>query len=347
MKKFLILAAFVLAAAVSGTAQTYDSGHKYGLFSNLEIGIAGGYSHGLGEAKGQNFGAELLITKRIGDYWRIRGVAEVNGLINNGFDRYGKGMAGLSFDLLPFYLFADYGAAYNPSSASRFGLAMDGGIGLQFKVGGGSLYTEAAVDRVNSGTAWQSNASVKVGYLASLGITESDRVAISIDNNMRSEYGELKGENQLLRTEAKKAADTNEQLQATLERATALCESLEQRLNDCTAKVKETDGTSNTLVPIYFEYASSCLTPIEEEKVALIAEAINADHTDNIYMVEGYCSANGDPYRNQKLSEERAYTVFYALIEHAVNSTRLVVVGNGMTDKDAPLEQKVVVKKSF
>lgn len=352
MRKFLTLAALVLAAVISVTAQSrqydYDSGHKYGLFSNLEIGAAGAYSIGLNEAHHQNFGAELLVTKRIGDYWRLRGVAEVNGLVKNGFDRYAKGMFGVSFDLLPFYLFADYGAAYNPSAASSFGLAMDGGIGLQFKVGGGSLYTEAAVDRVNSGTLWQSNASVRLGYLAHLGITERDRVNVDIDRNIRTTYGELKTENQLLKSEAQKITQANEQLQSTLERATLLCEQLEKKLTDCNEATRQAEQNCQNAWPsIYFEYASSFLTTIEEEKVAMIAEAINADRSDNVYMIEGYCSANGDPYRNQKLSEERAQAVFFALVANGVDSTRLFMVGNGMSDRDSALEQRVIVKKSF
>ena len=97
MRKFLTLAALVLAAVISVTAQSrqyaYDSGHKYGLFSNLEIGAAGAYSIGLNEAHHQNFGAELLVTKRIGDYWRLRGVAEVNGVDSTRLFMVGNGMS--------------------------------------------------------------------------------------------------------------------------------------------------------------------------------------------------------------------------------------------------------------
>ena len=232
--------------------------------------------------------------------------------------------------------------------ASEVWLRMDGGIGLQFKVGGGSLYTEAAVDRVNSGTLWQSNASVRVGYLAHLGITERDRVNVDIDRNIRTTYGELKTENQLLKSEAQKITQANEQLQSTLERATLLCEQLEKKLTDCNEATRQAElNCQNAWPSIYFEYASSFLTTIEEEKAAMIAEAINADRSDNVYMIEGYCSANGDPYRNQKLSEERAQAVFFALVANGVDSTRLFMVGNGMSDRDSALEQRVIVKKSF
>lgn len=346
MKKFILFAALLLATIAATAQRDYDSGHKYGLFSNLDVGISGQYAHNFADKKG-NWGADLRMTKRIGDHWRLRGLVDVNGFVNNGFDRYAKGLVGISFDALPFYTFFDYGFNWNRSSQSQFGLAGDAGIGFNFNIGRGlSLYTEVGADRINNGEDWQSNGFVKVGYSASLGITEADRVAIDIDRHVHSEYGELKGENQILKSEAKKAAETNEQLQATLERATALCESLEKRLNDCTETTRQA-VTANPLPPIYFEYASAYLTPIEEEKVAMIAEAINADNPVNVYMLEGYCSANGDPYRNQKLSEERAQTVFFALVQNGVESTRLVIVGNGMTDKDAPLDQKVIVRKAI
>ena len=78
-----------------------------------------------------------------------------------------------------------------------------------------------------------------------------------------------------------------------------------------------------------------------------IARAINADETDVMYAIEGWCSANGDPYKNQKLSEERAMAVFLELKRLGVDSTRLFIVGNGMGDEDSVLEQKVVVRKTF
>lgn len=348
MKKFILFAALLLATIAATAQRDYDSGHKYGLFSNLDVGISGQYAHNFADKKG-NWGADLRVTKRIGDHWRLRGLVDVNGFVNNGFDRYAKGLVGISFDALPFYTFFDYGFNWNRSSQSQFGLAGDAGIGFNFNIGRGlSLYTEVGADRINNGEDWQSNGFVKVGYSASLGITEADRVAIDIDHNMRSTYGEIKQENALLKSEAKKKDEESAKLQDLLERSTAALELATQRLNNCQDEAqKASENCQSTLPPIYFEYASAYLTPIEEEKVAMIAEAINADNPINVYMIEGYCSANGDPYRNQKLSEERAQTVFFALVQNGVESTRLFIVGNGMTDKDAPLDQKVIVRKAF
>jgi hypothetical protein len=88
----------MLLAAATAQAQTtkYDNGYKYGLLSNIEVGVGGIYSYEITNAQHhKNAGAQLLLTKRIGDYWRIRGVAEVNGFIPNKFDRFGKGMLGV------------------------------------------------------------------------------------------------------------------------------------------------------------------------------------------------------------------------------------------------------------
>lgn len=347
---FTLIAMLVLT--LTGTAQKpykYDNGHKYSLWSNLEIGVSGIYSYSLKPEHYKNFGVDLRMTKRIGDYWRIRAVAEVNGFLNNGFDRYGKGMVGASFDLLPFYLFADYGAAFNPSSESRFGLAMDGGIGLQFKVGGGSFYTEATIDRVNSGNEWQSNASVRVGYLASLGITERDRQNIDIDNNMRSTYGDLKQENQLLKSEAKKRDEDNARLQDLLERSTTALELATSRLNSCQDEVQQVTENCATgeLMPIFFDYASAEITPIEEAKIERIATYINA--TDGNFKVEGYSSPDGNSYNNQKLSGDRAYAVYQMLIAYGVNKDRLIPMANGETSQygdGSSLNRMVVVSKS-
>lgn len=347
MKKVLlfVLLTVICIFANAQNQNKYDSDFKYSLFSNVEVGVAGVYSYHLGETHHQNIGASLMLTKRIGDFWRLRGLAEVNGFKPNGFDRFGKGMFGISFDLLPFYLFVDEGVVYNPSSKSRFGLALDGGAGLQFKIGDvSSIYIEGAVDRTNNGELWQSNASAKLGYMANLGIIESDRIKKSVEDNVHSEYGNLIQENKLLKTEAQKIQEANNQLTLTLERATNLCDQLEKKLKECNADKKELEeNCSNEFPEIYFEYASSYLTQIEEDKVAMIARYIL--QTNDEYTIDGYCSNNGDTYRNQKLSEDRARIVYWTIIGFGVSPKRLSMQGHGMTDKDVSLEQKVIVRR--
>ena len=347
MKKFLFIVAIMLATVAASAQQGYNSDFKYSFFSNIDVGISGQFAYDL-QGKGGNFGADIRATKRIGDHWRLRGLFDINGFIRKtNFDRKAKGMLGVSLDFLPFYAFIDYGVVYNPSHASRVGLAADGGIGFNFDIGRGlSLYTEAGADRTNNGNTWESNAFVKVGYSVSLGVTEKDRVGLSIAENQPKIIDQLSTENKLLKSEMKKAEETTAQLQTTLEQAQQLFSQMEARLAACNEATKQVEENCvSALPPIYFEYAQSYLTPIEEEKVALIAETIRAD--DANYTIEGYCSNNGDPSRNQKLSEERAYSVFYALIGLGVESSRLFIVGNGMTNRDAALEQRVVVKRSL
>ena len=341
----------MMAIVITAQAQTqqYDNGHKYDLFSNLEIGISGQYSYAL-TGKVGNWGADIRMTKRLGNNWRLRGIADFNGFIKKeGYDRYAKAMVGLSADFLPFYMFADYGVSFNPSSVQRFNPAGDAGIGLHFDIGRGlRFYTEVGADRTAHGNnVWSSDAFVKVGYAYNLGITENDRKEIDIERNVRQNYGVLVEENRTLKSESQRVTHENEQLQSLLERSTAALEMATQKLNNCQAEVEQvTENCQRPLPTIRFEYATAYLIPTEEDNVAEIADAINADNSGSSYIIEGYCSRNGDPYKNQKLSEERAWAVFNALTYLGVDSSRLIVVGNGMSDIDSTREQKVIVRKA-
>jgi outer membrane protein OmpA-like peptidoglycan-associated protein len=345
MKKLITIAAMLIVAATAQGQSKYDNSFKYRLLSNIEVGVGAIYSYEItNQAHNKNTGAQLLLTKRIGDYWRLRGVAEVNGFIANGFDRFGKGMLGISFDLLPFYVYGDYGVNLNPSEKSKFGLAMDGGIGLQFKVGNtASLYVEGGVDRTNNGTKWQSNAEVKAGVLVSTGITEQDRVRKSIDNTMRSEYGELKGENKLLKSELQKCQDATTSIQESAAQMAAMVESLQAQLNESKAEVKtvkENCGKSD-FYPIVFDFGSAEITDAMDDYIMDYAEMMRSTTCD--YRILGYCSANGTDWKNQILSERRANSVYYRLIAYGVDESRLFPEGKGMSDYDKASEQKVII----
>ena len=344
MRKILTIAALLLVAATAQSQSKYDNGFKYGLLSNLEVGVGGIYSYEITNAQHhKNAGAQLLVTKRIGDYWRLRGVAEVNGFIQNKFDRFGKGMLGISFDLLPFYIYGDYGVNLNPSEKSKFGLAIEGGIGLQFSLGAASLYVEGGVDRTNNGTKWQSNAEVKAGVVVNTGITETDRVRKSIDDNIHKTYGDLKTENTALKNEVDKAANTVSQMEATLAKATALCDQLEAKLKACNTEKEEAvkNCQNGVFEPIYFDYASAVLNSIEVEKIIRIAEAMK--ETNDMYELQGWCSNNGDDDRNQRLSAERVKQVYWMLVAYGVDEGRLIQSPNGKAQEDNYLEQKVVI----
>jgi outer membrane protein OmpA-like peptidoglycan-associated protein len=254
-------------------------------------------------------------------------------------------MLGISFDLFPFYVYADYGANLNPSSKSKFGLAMDGGIGLQFKVGNtASLYVEGGVDRSNNGNKWQSNAEVKAGVLVNTGITEQDRVNKSITDNMRSEYGELKGENKLLKSALEKAQKTNEEQNTTLSESIALLNEMREQLNSCKQERKEIEeNCKKGLQVIYFDFGSAMISDVMDDLIADAADIILNDNND--YRIEGYCSANGSDYTNQILSERRANAVYQRLVLYGVPEYRLYTQGNGMTEIDRASEQRVIIVK--
>lgn len=338
MRKLITLIAILVTAATTMMAQNYDSNHKYSFWSNLSIGGSISYNRAVFTDNTYNIGMDLRMTKRIHDNWRIRGIADINGFIGNGFDRYGKLMAGVSLDFMPFYLFADYGTNYNPDNLGhqKFGMAMDGGIGL----GWDYFHVEAGIDRVNNGSYWQSNTFAKVGVDIPLGITEKDRVNISMDNNMRENYGNLRTENKELKDEIVRMQTASQKMEEAVENMSKLFNDLKAKYDEC-----ESRETYVCLKDIYFDYASDEPNEIGWTNLGEIATAILSSN-DN-YIIEGYCSRNGNPESNQRLSERRAQTVYDILVEQfGVSRARLSCVGHGMTDRDTVGDQKVTVRKS-
>lgn len=337
----------LVGVTANGFAQKakYDNSFKYGLLSNIEIGVGGMYSYEITNAQHhKNAGAQLIVTKRIGDFWRIRGTAEVNGFMANGFDRKGKGMVGLSFDLLPFYIFADYGACLDPSEKSKFGLAMDAGAGLQFKVGKvSSLYVEGGVDRTYNGGTWQSVASVKAGYMANLGVTANDAADVEHDRKMRAEYGTLKQENTLLKSEMKKCQEAGAAMQEAAEKMQKMAASLQSRLerseSDKQFLIDNCSGQSDW--NIYFPTGSCHITSQMDDVIADIAEIMLGNNKH--YKIDGFASNNGSPLRNIELAQGRAEAVFQRLVEYGVEPMRLLYAGNGATDYDRQADQRAVI----
>ena len=343
MRKILTIAALLLVAATAQSQSKYDNGYKYGLLSNIEVLFGGAYSYDI-ESHYKNAGGLIGLTKRIDDNWRVRGEAFVDGFIPNGFDRKGMFLAGISFDLLPWYIYGEYGINYNPSAKTKIGLAAKAGTGLQFKlsdissvaVGGNFVVT-------NNGNMFTKTAGAEVVYVVNCGITETDRVRKSIDDNIHKTYGDLKTENAALKSEVDKAANTVSQMEATLNKATALCEQLEAKLKACNTEKEEAvkNCQNGVFEPIYFDYASSALNSIEVEKIIRIAEAMK--ETNDMYELQGWCSNNGDDDRNQRLSAERVKQVFWMLVAYGVDEGRLIQSPNGKAQEDNYLEQKVVI----
>ena len=157
MRKFLLFAALMLAALAPIEAQT---------FNGLELGGSVQCTHQFRDRGFVNVGAELRASLPVAPWSRLRAVVGVNGFIPNGFDRYGYGMVGITAEALPFYVFGDFGLSCNPSGSHTIGLAFDAGVGLSFAIADRwRLYSELAIDRINSGRLWQSTSSVKAGVM--------------------------------------------------------------------------------------------------------------------------------------------------------------------------------------
>lgn len=349
---FLFIALVVLAVGASAQGRyNYDSGHKYGFFSNWTLGIAGQYAnqHGVSD-----IGISALATKRVGDFWRLRYEASINGLKKaKGFDRYGTAMAGVSLDFVEWaYLFGDAGAIYNPSMKAKLGLAADAGLGLNVNFGKHSiLYIEGGSDLVQRNASWDNTFFARLGYQARLGITERDRVDIDIDRHMREGYGELKQENQLIKTELKRKQVEIDTLMSIQNRSLALMARLEKRLDDCNEQVAKAAQSNpvpaNSFSQIFFNKGSAEISPIEAAKVRQLADYINS--TDGDFLIEGYASPEGSPSVNEQLSADRARAVYWLLIELGVDIDRLVPMTGGISTQygdDSPLNRMVVVSAS-
>lgn len=350
MKKFLFLFALaVLAVAVNAQSrQTYDSDFKYGLLSNWDLYVAAQY----GNQKGQsNIGINALATKRISDYWRLRYSASISGLsMKEGYDRYGTAMSGISFDFVKWACaFADGGVSVNPTSKGWLGLASDAGLGLNVPVGNySSLYAAAGAELVQTNAKWNSTLFFRLGWGARLGPTKRDRTEHDIKQNNAVRLGELKEENRLLKTDLKRQQEANDTLMAIQNRSLELLARLEKRLDECNEQVAKASSEPQVASPIFqifFDYASSDITPIEAAKVAQLAEYIKS--TGGYYRLEGYSSPDGNINRNEALSQERAYAVYWLLLSHDVDEDHIYPLGEGVTSRyggDSPLNRMVAVK---
>lgn len=341
MKKLLITL-FVLSSLFC-YSQDYNSKHSYDMFSNIECFALAQYTNSLSNKVG-DWGANLLLTKQEYSFFKLRALVNVNGFIKKpGFDRRGEVLLGGSFNFAPFYIFLDGGYSYNPSSKQKLNPVGESGVGFNFDIGRGMrLLTEAGIDCIIQNNKYYSSLFVRFGYGFTFGITSNDKQEIQIENNKSKLLIDLKDENSSLKKVAKEQESVLTEYQSQLDKNNKLMEALQKKLDDCNDKVV-TITTSQIMQPIYFEFASSELSPLQQENVADIADIINSDN--HTYSIEGYCSNNGSPYKNQILSEARADVVYRELIYNGVDKNRLFVIGYGMTDVDSPREQKVIIKR--
>ena len=157
MKKKVFLIVALMVATLCAKAQ---------FLNGVELGGSVACSHQFREKGFVNVGADLRATKKVCEYSRLRAVASVRGFVPNGFDRYGTAMVGITADLLPLYVYGDFGMSCNPSGKHTIGMAFDCGVGLHFDIAERwHLFSELGIDRINSAKYWQSTPSVKAGVM--------------------------------------------------------------------------------------------------------------------------------------------------------------------------------------
>lgn len=348
----MVFALVVLAVSVNAQNRYYyDRYKKYGFFSNWYVSPFAQASFLNGKIAP---GVGGMALKQLDDHVRFRVEASVNGIKPvEGFDRNGTAFVGLQFHFVDWvYLFAEGGAVVNPSMAQKAGLAASGGVGLTCNFGKYSgLLAEGGYVALQHGAKVDNMFQARIGYVIRPGITERDRVDIDIKMHNAEQLGELKQENSLLKTDLKRQQEANDTLMATLNKASALFAAMEKRLDDCNAQVAKAaqPGTmaASPIFQIFFDYASAEISPIEVAKVEQLAQYINT--TEGNYRIEGYSSPDGDPYRNDVLSGERARAVYWLLIANSVDEDRLIPMKGGISTQygdDSPLNRMVVVSAS-
>lgn len=346
MRKHILLLAIALMATAS-MAQNFDENHRHRLLSHIEARMSGQYSYALATKTGV-FGGDIALTKRIDPHIRLRGIMDFNGFAaKQGFDRYVSTMIGLSADFLPFYVFVDGGVSYNPSNLQKINPAADAGVGLHFDIGRGlRLFAEAGADRTaTSCNVWQSDAFLKLGYAYNFGITKTDSQEISMDRRRETLVAELQEENNMLKVQYRESEAEKQQLQSTLEKATAAIESTQQLLQECKSAEAAAPTSSGDFM-VYFSYASAELDEIELDRLWQQARVMLEDGAE--YRIQGYSSPDGNLYRNEKLAKERALYVYHILIGWGIADDRLVPSGEGISDvySDAsPLNRMVRISK--
>lgn len=340
--KIILLMAAVLFSGLTMNAQkkvSYHEDYKYDLVSNLQIGVGGIYTNQIFTNREGNFGLDVRIMKRVGKNFRLREIAQVNGFKNTGtFDRYGKLMTGISLDFIPaLYMYGDFGAVYNPSNKTKFGLAMDGGLGANIRLSDYALiYTEVGVDRVQHNENWTSNGAVTVGFMIEPGITQSDKHNIQIADNMPHRFEELGLQVQAAEKINKEYRMTLDTMNRTLIEANNMIGKLRKEIAKCELEKEECGkGLSSDFPDIFFGFGSAALNDIELDKLISIADMMSK--TSDQYVLYGYCSYDGQDNTNLKLAEDRCYKVVLTLEKFGIDSWRfleVVPVGKQVTYGD-------------
>lgn len=343
IKKTFLAIALMLAVFASAQAQTpYRSDFKYDFFSNWTVSASAVGTKTLDFSNfefgtGTNIGADLRLSKRIGEHWDLRYIAEVPAFIGQteqkGFDRYGKLLSGVELHPVRwFYLFADAGAGFNPSNINTIGIAADAGLGFSAKTSDWTrLFLELGADRcqnvaTNELNNWNSNLFAKLGLSVNLGITEGDYQRIKTLDEQAELVDNLEADNEGLKKTNAELSETNSRLVEDLGKLSETCKKLENDLNECLNSKPVVEEKDAETVQIFFEYASHKISKTESEKISSIFSKLDQNKE---YTLDGYCSDSGDDAFNQTLSEKRAESVKKELVRLGADSSKLKTAGHG------------------
>ena len=132
-------------------------------FSGWDAGLAVTYANQQGCS---NVGLQAIVGKTLNDLLKWRLSASVNGFVPQaGFDRYVTALTGPVLSFKPLYAFVQVGAAYNPSTEYKIGIAANTGAGVAFDIGKHSrIFAEAVIDAVPTSGKLKSTFSACVGY---------------------------------------------------------------------------------------------------------------------------------------------------------------------------------------
>lgn len=133
------------------------------VFQGWEAGLAVTYANQQGCS---NVGLQAIVGKTLNDLLKWRLSASVNGFVPQaGFDRYVTALTGPVLSFKPLYAFVQVGAAYNPSTEYKIGIAANTGAGVAFDIGKHSrIFAEAVIDAVPTSGKLKSTFSACVGY---------------------------------------------------------------------------------------------------------------------------------------------------------------------------------------
>jgi outer membrane protein OmpA-like peptidoglycan-associated protein len=130
---------------------------------------------------------------------------------------------------------------------------------------------------------------------------------------------------------AQRQADSAQQQVAVVQQQGLIAEGglrgMREQFPDLTPTMMDR-GLVVTLNDIAFEHGAARLQPAGQQAVSRLAVYLNA-HPELVISVEGFTDDAGNAYRNEQLSERRAFAVQSGLAAAGIDSRRIIVRGYG------------------